>query len=676
MMPIAHDIATASVAHFHFRRLDEHPFKMASNYLRQWRKRKAQIDELVQSSDDENQSEELNNGLTDASNEVEDSPPHNNAEGDADFLQFGYADEYLLSSESEELDSNDEEENVDLASELNSWHTKHNCNTRESLNDLLCILRKQGHQLPKDARTVLNTPRTVPLVDKCNGQYKYFGIKTGILHSLDHSLSFDNDAIELCINIDGLPLFKSVKGEFWPILCKFDRFEPFVVALFFGTGKPFPVEDYCSDFLEELRTLQQDGLTHNEKSYRVKVKCFVCDAPARAFLKCVRGHNSTFGCERCQVQGVWEGRIVYRSGVVAAARTDQAFADFVYRDHQKVLSPLADAGVLCVSQFSLDYMHLVCLGTVKRMMCFWQKGPASCRVSARHLKEVSENLEQLQGRMPSEFARQPRSLLDKDRWKATEFRQFLLYTGPIVLKGVLSEEVYNHFMTLSVALSILLESNQEKRTAYLQYARDLLDDFVEMSQHIYGPAFTVYNIHSLTHLYEDVQNFGCSLNDISAFPFENFLYKLKRLVKNRHNPIAQVTKRMKQLESVKTVQTEKFRASTTPKDSCFVLHNEDYAVIREIREDGKLLCDIIPQRKGNSFYTRPCHSTLLNIIYVRNHERTASRLLKRKDLNRKAIRLPYHDGHNQGHVIFPLLHELERLQLGNVSIVFTVNPCY
>ena len=42
--------------------------------------------------------------------------------------------------------------------------------------------------------------------------------------------------------------------------------------------------------------------------------------------------------------------------------------------------------------------------------------------------------------MPSVFAWQPHGLQEMDRWKATELRQFQLYTGPVVLKTVVSPE--------------------------------------------------------------------------------------------------------------------------------------------------------------------------------------------------------------------------------------------
>ena len=51
---------------------------------------------------------------------------------------------------------------------------------RAALNDLLGILRTEGHSLPKDARCITKTPRSVDTVEKCAGQYVYLGLENGI----------------------------------------------------------------------------------------------------------------------------------------------------------------------------------------------------------------------------------------------------------------------------------------------------------------------------------------------------------------------------------------------------------------------------------------------------------------------------------------------------------------
>ena len=54
------------------------------------------------------------------------------------------------------------------------------------------------------------------------------------------------------------------------------------------TFKPSPLNDFLADFINEVKILKNDGLVANSnKTITVSIKCFVCDAPARAFLKCV-----------------------------------------------------------------------------------------------------------------------------------------------------------------------------------------------------------------------------------------------------------------------------------------------------------------------------------------------------------------------------------------------------
>ena len=56
------------------------------------------------------------------------------------------------------------------------------------------------------------------------------------------------------------------------------------------------------------------------------------------------------------------------------------------------------------------------------------------KISANEINEISSILLSLNDYTTSEFSQQPRSLEDLDRWKITDFWQFLLNTGPIVLQ--------------------------------------------------------------------------------------------------------------------------------------------------------------------------------------------------------------------------------------------------
>ena len=229
---------------------------------------------------------------------------------------------------------------------------------------------------------------------------------------------------------------------------------------------------------------------------------------------------------------------------------------------------------------------------------------------------------------------------------------------------MLTTTAYKHFVIVFVACTILCDSNDKRRNHYLQYARDLLKLYVDKSRHIYGSTFVVYNVHSLVHVADDATKFNCSLNDLSAFPFENYLQTLKYYVRNSKNPTAQVVKRIEEIEWHNNEEnlTSGYRyISTKPKDNCFILKSEDYVFIKEKRPDGYYLCDIVKQRHTESFFKDPCDSKIINVAFVKNPYRSKRKLLQVNELSRKVVCLSYQNGH----VLIPLLHGDEHAK--NVS---------
>lgn len=228
-------------------------------------------------------------------------------------------------------------------------------------------------------------------------------------------------------------------------------------------------------------------------------------------------------------------------------RTDDEFKSMADESHHHGPTPLSLLPVGLVSQFGFDYMHLVCLGVVRKLLKFWlgghiRKDPSlASRLCARNVLLLSQNLLKHHNSIPIEFARKPRSVHEVDRWKATEYQQFLLYTGPVFLRDVLSEVVFNHFMLLSVALTLLISPTFCSQ--YTDYAHSLLCLFVEQAKHLYGEDFVVYNVHGLTHLADDVKQHG-SLDQFSAFPFENKLKAFKKLVRKPSCPLTQIIRQL------------------------------------------------------------------------------------------------------------------------------------
>lgn len=307
-----------------------------------------------------------------------------------------------------------------------------------------------------------------------------------------------------------------------------------LIGLFCGNSKPGDINEFLADFVQEAKVLANEGfkLPGVDDVFKAKISCFICDAPARAYIKKIKLHSVYHNCERCEQRGEYtDGKVTFPE-TECSKRTDELFGALQYDNHQTDQSPLQDLGVELVTGMVLDSMHLVYHGVVRRILNCWKTGkgvqePKVTKISSRQVDVISGKLINLRHHIPREFARKPRSLFELDRWKASQLRQFLLYTGLVVLKTEISDRLYEIFMCLS--LPIFLLSSERLCEHYCDYAQELLVFFVEQCTEIYGPAFVVYNVHDLIHIADDVRNFG-HLESISSFPFENFLGHMKKCV--------------------------------------------------------------------------------------------------------------------------------------------------
>jgi hypothetical protein len=345
--------------------------------------------------------------------------------------------------------SNSDLELPQLSDNLALWAVSHKI-THLALHDLLHILKDEHPELPKDPRTLLGTVSKVVVKDIPGGSYYHFGLLSGVKKSVEQCEDMQQigDVLKVEINVDGLPLFKSCSVQFWPILgllMGLKTKKPFVIGLFCGSSKPTIATEYFEDFVNEVNQLKNEGVSLGGHQYRIQIAACVCDTPARAYVKNVKGHNGYSGCDQCTQRGIYaENRMTFPE-VNAPLRTDESFAAMEDEGHHNGPSALATIGMGMVSKFPLDYMHLVCLGVMRKLLQLWVKGPLRTRLGRHDIADISVGLLELKNQVPMEFARKPRSLKELDRWKATEFRQFLLYTGPVVLEEILPDDMYKNF---------------------------------------------------------------------------------------------------------------------------------------------------------------------------------------------------------------------------------------
>ena len=173
-----------------------------------------------------------------------------------------------------------------------------------------------------------------------------------------------------------------------------------------------------------------------------------------------------------------------------------------------------------------DYMHQVCLGVMRTIFFTWLP-----ILSPMQKDTITERLHSIV--VPHEFKRKPRTISEAKQYKASEWKNLLLYYGPLVFNDILPIGLYKHFLLLSSAIYLLCEAS------LIDVSGELIKSFfLSLSNHYEDPIFT-FNVHCLLHLADQVKSNG-SLMLTSAFTFENAVGHLIRYCYRKSPSLSQI----------------------------------------------------------------------------------------------------------------------------------------
>lgn len=527
----------------------------------------------------------------------------------------------------------------------------HNIN-RTAITDILKMLNPVIPKLPLDYRCLLSTPRTTDLTIVHPGNYVHFSIKQS-LDSFKHKIEYNT--IILNMFVDGLNIFKtSIKRSFWIIMANIDSVENsvFPIGVYYGEKKPEDFDVFLKSAVSELKQLIDEGLLVNGTRKCIEIKNFLLDTPARASVCGTAGHNAYESCPKCLCDGHYDGKMLF-SEVDSERRTDDMFENRDFPNfHSRNSIVEKELKLKMVTQFPLDFLHVVLLGTTKRLLNNLL-GPNKPKFP-RSRDSVNEVIRMINLTIPSEIHRQIREIKDILTYKGHELRIFLLKVAPIVLKNNIPPDFYNHFLLLTCAFAILTDPDMCLK--YNKTADKILKEFHENIDRIYQENMCVPMVHQTMHMAEEVYRQKMPCDNFCTWPFESFMTPLRRYVKTPNKPLCQIHRRIMELfncpvdESTSNIPKygknyliyQNFRLDTySCRDRFLLTKNKDIVVVLDFTYENGIGFICKKLKKLNNFFTYPLDAQKLNYYYCSPTYTSEKLILRVTEIERKMFSMSY-----------------------------------
>ena len=349
---------------------------------------------------------------------------------------------------------------------------------------------------------------------------------------------------------DGIKIFKTNKSDLWVVMLVLLELPPsvrykqdnmIILGAWFGGKKPDfscffePLTEQINSFGNGKMMMDPNGVMRNVS---LRMLTMTADNQAKEALLNYQGTV----CGICQQVPHFVENVahvanvatfpfqvppaVIRTGENILADAGQALLLHAPQHGIKGPSPLALVqGVDVV--VPIDYQHNFCLRVMAKLLRLWfdQKHHAEPFSVRQRVGDFSRRMTDT--KPPDFISRPPRSFEHVKFWKAVEFRSVLFYYGPLVLRDILPEVRYRHFLLLSEGLSIFC--SQSISVQDQARGQQMLNIFVQRFPEIYSLRYLSKTVHSLCHVLLCVLKTG-PLWATSCFPFESYYRRLKEMI--------------------------------------------------------------------------------------------------------------------------------------------------
>lgn len=435
---------------------------------------------------------------------------------------------------------------IDLpAKEFMAWYITSTGAKRKASNLLLKYMKyKYGEDIPADYRTLLRTPVKPVPKNITPGAYIHLGVRQALIQSFAEAGTVLSTNIFLQFFVDGLSISRSTKDEAWIIMVNVRnasrrRLIPKVIGIHYDKKKPSNFNEFLWPFVVELLELLEFGFVSNGAVLNLNILNFVLDAPSRTSCKSIKHINGYFGCDYCLAEGDSIDHRMAFLDLEAPWRNDQDYRARTYDDYHKIESVLELLPIDMIYAFPPDYLHCVLLGVVYWILKYVRDTPKT--LSSNDYIKINKRIDDFKTTQPKEFQRNLRSFIENlGLMKGTEFRQYLMFVFPLLIKDIVSEEILANFVKLQIASTIF---GHKRFDCYYNEADELIRMFILEFAEVYHPRHVVYVVHSLCHMKKFVEIYG-AWDNFSTFEYETYNSTVKNFLHGNVMPLTQIANRI------------------------------------------------------------------------------------------------------------------------------------